>query len=80
MSELPDRELVARALYNRRPFCISESGSVMDPFMRKITSFEFEAAPAFYQAECYELADAMLGALYLAGRLDPRAFPAAEAA
>ena len=63
---MPPREIAARAIYDRRPFTIAQSGGVMD-MMRVDKVLDWDGAPAFYQAECYELADAVLARLALAG-------------
>jgi hypothetical protein len=65
MSVRLDRDVAARAIYDRRPFRSSTSESVMDPLACKVRELPFDDAPAFYTAECYELADAVIAALRL---------------
>ncbi len=56
------REIAARAIYDRRPFYLAESRS---PLPNEMISrrFAWDAAPASYQNDCFELADAVLAAL-----------------
>jgi hypothetical protein len=66
MSEaLAPREVIARAIYDQRPFRTAMSGSPMDPFLRESKVFGWDEAPSFYQEECYELADAIMARLLL---------------
>jgi hypothetical protein len=75
VSDRPDREIAARAIYSRRPFRTAMSGAVMDGFLSMSREFDFDDAPAFYRDECYELADAVLSALAFAGLRQQRPLP-----
>jgi hypothetical protein len=75
VSVRPDREVAARAIYNRRPFRVTMSGSVMDPLACTTRESDFEGAPDFYRDECYELADAVLAALSFAELRAQRPLP-----
>jgi hypothetical protein len=75
LADLSDREIAARALYRERPFRTAMTGAVMDPMIQEVRVFDFDAAPAFYQSECYELADAILADLAIAGRREQRPLP-----
>lgn len=57
------REVAARAIYERRPFYLAESTTPMERSMTVSRKFDWDAAPAFYQEECFELGDAVLAAL-----------------
>lgn len=80
IGDRPDREVAARAIYDRRPFRMTSSGSVMDPLSSTMQEFSWDDAPVFYQTECYELADAVLAALSLNDLREQRPLPTAEAA
>jgi len=63
---MPPREIAARAIYALRPFRIAQSVGVLE-MMSPVREFDWDAAPDFYQQECFELADGVLNALQLAG-------------
>lgn len=71
-AEMPRREIIARSIYRQRPFKTAMSGGVMDGFLSVAHEFDWESAPAFYQGECYELADAIILDLALADQGEVR--------
>lgn len=75
MTDRPDREIAARAIYARRPFRTAATGGVLDGCLTLAREFDFEDAPAFYRDECYELADGVLAALSFAELRTPRPLP-----
>lgn len=60
------REIIARSIYRVRPFRIAKSGGVMDGCLSDARELTWDGAPAFYQSECYELADAIILDIVLA--------------
>ena len=56
------RERAARAVYALRPFKTAMSSRPLEATM-DCRVFGFEEAPAFYVADCYEVADAVLAAI-----------------
>ncbi len=69
---MPRREVIARSLYRQRPFRTAMSGGVMDGFLSVAHEFDWEGAPAFYQGECFDLADGIILDLALAEQGETR--------
>lgn len=59
------RELIARAIYDTRPFATASRGGVLE-MMCPDPSPAWESAPGWYRDDCYELADGVLARLLLA--------------
>lgn len=77
------REVIARGVYDARPFRIARSGGVME-MMAPARELGWDEAPAWYRAECYEIADSVLARMLLdqqreAGEALERAADAARA-
>lgn len=56
------RDVAARAIYARHPFYLGETREVF-PHSHVAERFDWDGAPAYYQEQCYELADAVLAAI-----------------
>lgn len=65
-AERESREVIARAIYRVRPFRIAQTAGVMAGFLHPTHEPDFDGAPDWYRAECYELADAAVLDLALA--------------
>lgn len=61
---MPLREAFARAIYAKQPFCQASTISVLGG-LSPATVFSWEGAPANYQDQCFELADAVIAEIYL---------------
>jgi hypothetical protein len=61
---VPLREAFARAIYAKRPFCQASTVGVLDG-LGGVTVIAWDNAPAFYQDQCFELADAVLAEIFL---------------
>ncbi len=59
------REVIAKAIYARRPFYMSETAGVFEGNVAR--PFDWYGAPAYYQSDCLELADAAIAGLDAAG-------------
>lgn len=59
-AEISMREVIAQAIYKVRPFRVAETGGVMDGSLTLAREHSWDAAPAFYKAECFEIADSVL--------------------
>lgn len=57
---LSPRDRAARAVYRLRPFRTAMSTSPLDDMLTQSRVFDFDEAPAYYQADCYRIADAVL--------------------
>jgi hypothetical protein len=58
------RDVIAMAIYERRPFVIAQSGGVLD-MMRTEKVCSWDEAPGWYRSECWDLADAVHARLLL---------------
>lgn len=59
---MDEREAVARAIYAKRPFCLGCSQGVVEG-VGIARAIPWKAAPAYYQNDCLEIADAAIAAL-----------------
>jgi hypothetical protein len=61
---MPLRDVIARAIYAKRPYFQATTIGVLEGIGAPCV-FSWEGAPAAYQDQCFELADAVLAELFL---------------
>jgi hypothetical protein len=59
------REVIARGVYDRKPFRIARSGGVME-MMQPEQELSWEDAPGWYRDECFDIADGVHARMLLA--------------
>ena len=58
------RETIARGVYDARPYRTARCGGVMEMMVAEGDT-AWDAAPPWYRAECYEIADSVLARMLL---------------